>query len=131
MYRLAEAAELLGISDDTLRRWGDAGRFAPTRTTDGHAGIEGRALADLAREVADLPPEGVEASSHQRSARNSLRGIITDVKRDAVMAQVEMCCGRYRIVSLLSREAADALDLGPGKVAVATIKATNVIVELP
>ena len=131
IHRLAEAAALLGVSDDTMRRWGDAGRFTPARTPDGHAGVEGTDLARLAREVADLPADGSEAASHRVSARNHLRGIVTEVKRDTVMAQVELCCGPYRVVSLLSREAADALGLEPGVIAVASIKATNVVVEVP
>ncbi len=131
IYRLAEAAELLGVSDDTVRRWADAGRFAPARTADGHAGVEGTALAALARSLAEIPADGAEAASHRVSARNHLRGIVTEVKRDTVMAQVELCCGPYRIVSLMSREAADALGLDPGVVAVASIKATNVVVEVP
>ncbi|MGH3493557.1 MAG: TOBE domain-containing protein [Sciscionella sp.] len=131
VYSLADAAVVLGVSDDTLRRWRADGRFDDARTAEGHAGVEGTELAELARTVADLPPDGSDASSQQVSARNSLRGIVTDVLRDTVMAQVEMCCGRYRIVSLLSREAADALALQPGVVVIASIKATNVIVEVP
>lgn len=131
VYRLAEAASLLGVSDDTIRRWADSGRFQPARTSDGHAGIEGVALANLARAVADIPADGSQVASHRVSARNHLRGIVTDVKRDTVMAQVEMCCGPYRVVSLMSREAADALGLDTGVVAVASIKATNVVVEVP
>jgi molybdopterin-binding protein len=131
VYRFAEAAALLGVSDDTLRRWADAGRFETSRTTDDHAGVEGVALAALAREVAALPSEAPEASSHRVSARNSLRGIVTAVKRDTVMAQVDLCCGPYRVVSLMSREAADALKLEPGVLAIASIKATNVVVEVP
>jgi molybdopterin-binding protein len=131
VYRFAEAAALLGVSDDTLRRWAESGRFETARTADGHAGIEGVALATLAREVADLPPDGPDASPHRTSARNSLRGIVTQVLRDTVMAQVDLCCGPYRVVSLMSREAADALGLEPGVVAVASIKATNVVVEVP
>ena len=85
----------------------------------------------LAREVATIPADGSAVASHRVSARNHLRGIVTDVKRDTVMAQVELCCGPYRVVSLMSREAADALGLEPGVVAVASIKATNVVVEVP
>jgi molybdopterin-binding protein len=131
VYRFAEAAALLGVSDDTLRRWADSGRFETAQTTDGHAGVEGVALAALARDVASLPREGSEASPHRVSARNSLRGIVTAVKRDTVMAQVDLCCGPYRVVSLMSREAADALGLEPGVLAVASIKATSVVVEVP
>jgi molybdopterin-binding protein len=131
IYRLADAAALLGVSDDTIRRWADSGRFESARTSDGHAGVEGVALAALARELASIPPDGSAVSSHRVSARNRLRGIVTEVKRDSVMAQVELCCGPYRVVSLMSREAADSLGLDPGVVATAAIKATNVIVEVP
>ncbi|MBA3233390.1 MAG: helix-turn-helix domain-containing protein, partial [Propionibacteriales bacterium] len=91
VHRLSDAAHLLGVSDDTLRRWVDAGRVPADRTTDGRAGIPGTALAALARELADIPTDGSAASSQRVSARNQLRGIVTDVKRDAVMAQVELC----------------------------------------
>lgn len=131
VYRFAEASGLLGVSDDTLRRWAEAGRFETARTADGHLGVEGVALAELARQLADLPPDGPDASPHRTSARNSLRGIVTRVKRDEVMAQIDLCCGPFRVVSLMSREAADALGLEPGVVAVASIKATNVVVEVP
>lgn len=131
VYRLAEAAELLGVSDDTVRRWAEAGRFETMPTADGHAGIEGTALAELARRIADLPADGAAAAPRRVSARNAMRGIVTGVKRDGVMAQVELCCGPYRIVSLMSREAADALGLEPGVLAIASIKATNVVVEVP
>ncbi len=131
VYSFASSASLLGVSDDTLRRWAESGRFSTARTDDGHAGIEGSALAHLARELAALPASGAPAAPHRVSARNALRGIVTDVTRDTVMAQVEMCCGPYRIVSLMSREAADSLGLDVGVVAVASIKATNVVVEVP
>ncbi len=131
VYRYADAAALLGVSDDTLRRWADAGRFPTTRTPSGHAGVDGTALAALARELADRPAGETAAAAQRVSARNQLRGIVTDVKRDTVMAQVEMCCGPYRVVSLMSREAADSLSLEVGVVAVASIKATNVVIEVP
>ncbi len=130
IYRLAEAATLLGISDDTLRRWADAGRFEVVRTSDGHAGIDGQALARVAQQVAGHG-DGAPSTGSRLSARNSLRGIVTSVKRDEVMAQVEMCCGPYRVVSLMSREAADDLRLAPGVLAVAVVKATTVVVEAP
>lgn len=126
-YRLSEAATLLGVSIDTVRRWADQGRFTPT-TEHGRAAVEGEDLARLARERAHLPEEGGGPAT--ASARNKLRGIVTAVKRDTVMAQVELCCGPYRVVSLLSSEAVDDLGLAPGSVATATIKATNVVVEL-
>lgn len=134
-YRFAEAAALLGVSDDTLRRWGDGGRIDVTATPDGHAGVEGKELARVAQELAERASRDLagsdRAAGSRVSARNALRGIVTAVKRDDVMAQVEMTCGPYRVVSLMSREAADALELDTGVVAVASIKATNVVVELP
>ncbi len=132
LYRLSEAARLLGVSDDTLRRWADSGRVAVEHPTGGGpAGVPGTALAQLARELANIPSDGAEAGSSRVSARNQLRGIVTVVKRDTVMAQVELCCGPYRVVSLMSREAADSLGLDVGVVAVASVKATNVVVEVP
>jgi molybdopterin-binding protein len=129
-YSFAEAATLLGVSDDTVRRWADAGRFPVSRTGEGHAAIEGTDLAALAQQLAERAGEDRSAGDRV-SARNSLRGIVTAVKRDEVMAQVEMTCGPYRIVSLLSREAADVLGLDAGVVAVASIKATNVVIQVP
>ena len=126
-YRIAEAADLLGVSDDTVRRWIDAGRVAAT-TEGGRAVIEGTVLAELAAELADAPdPRRAKVVS----ARNRLLGIVTKTTTDTVMAQVEMVCGPYRIVSLMSTEAAHELGLEPGVSAVASIKSTNVVVERP
>ena len=125
-YRMAEAADLLGISDDTLRRWQQQGRFETTTTESGVAAIPGAELARLAVEVAESPDHGPTAGS----VRNRLRGIVTKVTKDTVMAQVELSCGPYRIVSLISREAADDLALEPGSVAWATVKSTNVSLEV-
>jgi molybdopterin-binding protein len=127
-YRLSEAADVLGVSDDTVRRWVDQGRVAATRTSGGQLAIAGEDLARLAVELSERTPI---ATGRATSARNSLRGIVTAVTRDQVMAQVEMCCGPYRVVSLMSREAADELDLRTGRIAVASVKATNVVVEVP
>ena len=132
VYRIAEAANLLGVSDDTVRRWVDSGRVPRTPTTDGRAGIAGADLAELARALADDADADHPAGRTGRvSARNRLRGIVTSVERDGVMAQVEMFCGPYRVVSLMSREAADDLGLEAGVVAVASVKATNVVIERP
>ncbi|WP_296605253.1 TOBE domain-containing protein [Nocardioides sp.] len=128
-YRVAEAAELLGVSDDTLRRWVEAGRVS-TRQEDGRTVVPGPDLAALAESLADHPDrEATRAASV--SARNRLTGIVTRVKRDTVMAQVEMVCGPYRLVSLMSSEAADELGLEPGVRAIASVKSTNVVVERP
>ncbi len=126
--RISEAAELLGVSDDTVRRWAAAGRLPTTRSADGRQVVDGRDLAALAVSLADQPDLRGSATV---SARNRLRGIVTRVVRDTVMAQVEMQAGPYRLVSLMSREAADELGLDPGVVADAVVKATQVIVEIP
>ena len=125
--RIAEAASLLGVSDDTVRRWAEHGRLHLAKGENGRAVVDGVELATLARELAEQPTSGVSSLT---SARNSLRGIVTRVTRDTVMAQVELQAGPSRIVSLMSREAADELGLEVGTVAYASIKATNVVVEL-
>jgi len=128
-YRIAEAAELLGVSDDTMRRWVDGGRIPAT--TDGtRTVVKGADLAALAESLADHPDRDATRASAV-SARNRLAGIVTRVKKDAVMAQVEMICGHYRLVSLMSSEAADELGLEPGVRAIASVKSTNVVVERP
>jgi molybdopterin-binding protein len=124
-YRMAEAADLLGVSDDTLRRWQQQGRFETTTTGAGVAAIPGAELARLAVEVAESPDHGPSAGS----ARNRLRGIVTKITKDTVMAQVEMSCGSYRVISLISREAADDLALEPGSLAWAVVKSTSVSIE--
>jgi molybdopterin-binding protein len=131
LYRMREAAQLLGVSDDTLRRWAESGRLPTTRNPSGRAAVDGAALARLAEEVAAAAPGPAHAPVVRESARNRLTGLVTRVVRDTVMAQVELQCGPYRIVSLLSREAADELGLEPGVLAVAAVKSTNVVVEVP
>ncbi len=127
-FRIGQAAEMLGVSTDTVRRWVDAGKLPATKTAGGQRAIRGSDLADFARRSADAPAPPSVASA---SARNRFVGIVTAVTKDTVMAQVEMFAGPHRIVSLMSREAADELGLAPGVRAVATVKATNVVVEIP
>lgn len=124
--RISEAATLLGVSDDTVRRWADQGRLPVERSQTGRMQVEGRDLAALAQELAADQESGLHTS-----ARNQLRGIVTKVTRDTVMAQVELQCGPFRVVSLMSAEAVDELGLEPGVVAIASIKATQVVVALP
>ena len=131
LYRVREAAQLLGVSDDTLRRWADSGRLPTLKDTSGRVVVDGAALARLAEEVAAAAPDAAAVPVVRESARNRLTGLVTRVVRDTVMAQVELQCGPYRIVSLMSREAADDLGLEPGVVAVAAVKSTNVVVEVP
>jgi molybdopterin-binding protein len=131
-YRIAEVAEILAVSDDTVRRWVDAGRL-PSHTADGRAAVSGPDLAEFAEHLV----ESAETAERDRtrasavSARNRMSGIVTRVKRDTVMAQVEMICGPYRVVSLMSSDAADELGLEPGVRAIASVKSTNVVVEVP
>lgn len=126
-YRVAEAAEILGVSDDTVRRWIDAGRLQAS-VHDGRRVLDGAHLAEAAVRLADSGQDG-EDQPRRSSARNRLPGIVTSVTRDTVMAQVELRCGPYRVVSLMSRESADELGLEPGVRAVASVKSTNVVVE--
>jgi molybdopterin-binding protein len=125
VFRIGEAAELLGVSVDTVRRWVDGGRLAAGRDEHGHRVIDGVELAGFVRAQAGEPGPGSEDSS----ARNRLRGIVTAVLKDTVMAQVDIQAGPFRVVSLMSREAVDDLGLQVGSVAVAVIKSTTVVVE--
>lgn len=125
--RVSEAAELLAVSSDTVRRWIESGRLRATKGA-GVTHVDGADLARLAQEIAQ--PASVGAV-REESARNRMRGIVTQVLRDGVMAQVSLQAGPFRIVSLMSREAADELGLEPGSVAVASIKSTNVVIGTP
>jgi molybdopterin-binding protein len=127
-YKIGEVAELLGVSVDSVRRLTDRGRLATVRTAGGQRVVDGR---QLARFMAATPAEVKPEATVGRSARNHFQGIVTRVVKDRVMAQVELQAGSHRLVSLISREAADELGLAPGVRAVAVVKATNVIVELP
>ncbi|GAC1680082.1 MAG: helix-turn-helix transcriptional regulator [Candidatus Dormibacteraceae bacterium] len=125
-YRLGQAAKMLGVSPDTVRRMVDDGRLIAVRSSGGQRLIDGASLARLAK-----PKRPQEPASVAQSARNRFPGIVTRVIKDRVAAQVEIQAGPYRLVSLLTREAVDELDLKPGMRAVAVVKATNVGVELP
>ena len=119
---------MLGVSVDTVRRWIDGGRLAATRDAGGQRLVDGAALAAFAVELHEA---ATRRRPGWRSARNSFPGIVTKVVKDKVAAQVEVQAGPHRIVSLMTREAADELGLEPGVLAVAVVKATNVVVELP
>ena len=130
-FRIKEAADLLGVSADTVRRWADGGRIETTTDDSGRQAIDGATLArfaeELAQDAAHLQTRGLSA----QSLRNRFSGLVTRVVRDTVMAQVEIQSGPHRFVSLMSREAADELGLEPGVLAVAAVKATNLSVEVP
>ncbi len=126
--RISEAAGLLGVSDDTVRRWVEAGSLVATSDASGRMVVQGAELAAFARDHATAP---IDPSGVGRSARNRFVGLVTAVITDTVMAQVEMQCGPHRVVSLMSSEAVRELDLRVGSLAVAVVKATTVIVETP
>ena len=124
-FKVAEAAELLGVSDDTVRRWASDGRL---ELRDGQGGVkvvDGRELARIASESL-LEAEG----GATYSVRNRMKGIVTAVKTDGVMAQVDIQAGPFRLVSLISSEAVEQLEIEVGKAVIGTAKATNVGVEV-
>jgi len=125
-YSLREAAELLGVSSDTVRRWVDSGRLVAVPDDQGRRAIDGRVLAQFAVAAAG----DADRPGSSSSMRNRFPGIVTKVVRGDVAAQVEVQSGPHRLVSLLTREAVDELDLQEGDRAVAIVKATNVAVEL-
>jgi molybdopterin-binding protein len=127
-YRMGQAAELLGVSVDTVRRWADAGRLGTSRTEGGQRVVDGASLAEFMTGLWHLPEHDPVVA---RSARNRFQGIVTRVDKDEIVAKVELQAGPYRVVSLMTREAADELQLAPGVLAVAAVKATNVVIELP
>jgi len=131
MFRVREAAELLGVSDDTVRRWADAGRLETVTDASGRRTVEGAVLARFAEELAAAVERPQPRPVVSESARNRFQGLVTKVLRDTVMAQVEIQAGPHRFVSLMSREAADELGLEPGVLAIAAVKSTNVVVEVP
>ena len=130
-FRIKEAATLLGVSTDTVRRWADGERIETTSDASGRLAVDGATLARFAQELAESANHGDGRMVVAHSARNRFSGLVSGVVRDTVMAQVEIQAGPHRFVSLLSREAADELGLQPGMLAVATVKATNVSVEIP
>lgn len=130
-FRIREASSLLGVSTDTLRRWADDGRIETITDASGRLAVDGVALARLAQELAEHSDPGAGQMVVAHSVRNRFSGLVTRVVRDTVMAQVEIQAGPHRVVSLLSREAADELGLEPGMLAVAAVKSTSVSIEIP
>ena len=130
-FRIKEAADLLGVSNDTLYRWIEVGRITAAGDLSGVMAVDGAALATLAQELAESGDHAEDQLVIAHSVRNRFSGLVTNVVRDTVMAQAEIQSGPHKFVSLLSREAADELGLEPGMLVVAAVKATNVSVELP
>jgi len=130
-FRIKEAASLLGVSTDTVRRWADSGRIETITDASGRLAVAGTELARFAQQLADSGDHAEENVVVAQSVRNRFTGLVTRVVRDTVMAQVDIQAGPHRFVSLLSREAADELRLEPGMLAAAAVKATNVSVEIP
>ena len=126
--RIRDAAALLGVSDDTIRRWVDSGTLPSSTDESGRKVIAGDVLAGFARDHASPPPDPLGVGS---SARNRFTGLVTKVTSDRVMSEVQMQCGPFTVVSLMSTESVRHLGLQPGSVAVAAVKATTVIVETP
>ncbi|QXQ10148.1 molybdopterin-binding protein [Paeniglutamicibacter sp. Y32M11] len=126
--RVSEAARFLGVSDDTIRRWTENGNLTPLKDDSGRLAVDGLELAHLARGQAQLPDDPSSAAS---SARNRFVGLVTGITMDTVMAQVELQCGPFRVVSLMSSEAAREMNLELGSIATAVVKATTVIIESP
>jgi molybdopterin-binding protein len=127
--RISEAAALLGVSDDTVRRWIDQGRLRSATDASNRQVVPGAELARLAQEEAERRTGPFDGGAGRRSARNHFTGLVTKVVSDTVMSQVELQCGPFRVVSLISTEAVTELGLQPGVVATAVVKATSVSVE--
>ena len=127
-FSVGQAAELLGVSQDTIRRLADRGEIETARTPGGRRRLDGAALARYAVRLSGTRPQ---VRTQLESARNHFPGLVTKVTKDKVMAQVEIQAGPFRVVSLMSREAADELELAPGAMVVASVKSTNVVVEIP
>jgi molybdopterin-binding protein len=124
----SQVADLLGVSVDTVRRWCDEGRLKTVRSSGGHRSVDG---ADLARYLSEQSAAYEPESVMSQSARNRFTGIVTRVERDKLTAVVEIHSPPHRLVSLMTREAADELNLQPGDLATAAVKSTNVVVEIP
>lgn len=129
--RIKEAAVLLGVSDDTVRRWVDAGRLETQQDASGRKVVEGVDLARLSEELHKDPGAELDPAFGLRSSRNHFTGLVTQIVSDQVMSQVSLQCGPYRVVSLVSTEAVQELGLEEGSIATAIVKATNVSIETP
>lgn len=130
-YRVRQISDLLGVSDDTVRRWAESGRLPASRDATGRVIVAGTDLAEFADQLALQTAPAVPTRIASESSRNRLTGLVTKVQRDGLMAQVEMRCGPFRVVSIMTAEAADDLELVPGALAIASVAATGVVIEVP
>ena len=124
-YRIGEAAKALGVRVETLRRWEREGKLVTTRTGGGQRVIAASEVARLLQE------RGGQTPIVAGSVRNRFPGVITEIKRDKLSATVEIQAGPHRVLAFITREAVDQLGLKIGMEAVATVKATSVMVNLP
>ncbi|TRY16890.1 helix-turn-helix domain-containing protein [Tessaracoccus rhinocerotis] len=130
--RISQAALLLGVSDDSIRRWAADGKLATVSDDVGRQVIEGAELARFAESLhADDTLAALDGGAGVRSARNHFTGIVTRILSDKVMSQVELQSGPNRVTSLISTEAVEQLGLEVGSIATAVVKATNVTIEVP
>jgi len=127
IFRIGEAARILGVSDDTLRRWADTGRLVTTTMASGRRGVDG---VELARFATSLAAANDLRSYSSVSAHNQFLGLVTRVVRDKIMARVEIQAGPHRVVSIMSADAVDDLKLEPGVLTVASVTSTNVVLAL-
>lgn len=125
-FRISEAANLLGVSDDTVRRWVYDSILSVSHDASGRQVVSGAELAERAKSMAT---QTSEVGNVRRSARNRFTGLVTDIRIDGLMAQVELQCGPHRVVSLMSAEAAREMRLEVGSKSVAVVKATMIILE--
>lgn len=123
-YRIGEAAALLGVRVETLRRWEREDKIRVTRSSGGQRLVPATEVARLLAEQRERPRIA------SQSVRNRFPGLVTEVKRDELAATVEILAGPHRILAFVTREAVDEMGLEPGMRAVATVKATNVMVEV-
>lgn len=126
--RVGQAAEMLGVTVETLRRWEADGRLTVTRSGGGQRKVP---ISEVTRLLAERRALTVDRPMVGGSARNRLPGIVTRIEKDRVAAVVEIMAGPHRMVSLMTAEAVDDMDLRVGDEAVAVVKATNVVVEIP
>jgi molybdopterin-binding protein len=130
-YRVRQISELLGVSDDTVRRWAESGRLPASRDEAGRVTVEGADLAAFADVLAAQAVPPLPRRISRTSAGNRLTGLVTRVDRDGMMARVEMRCGPFRLVSVMTSESVDELELEPGALAVASVESHDIVVEVP